>query len=98
MDNKNIIFKTMDNTPRMLFWEIDEFIVMAAPFFLGMLVGSVILMLSGFVLRKFYNRWKKRYPRGLLRHTMYWNMPTATLNKAGIFKRLPASHKRDFLT
>jgi type IV conjugative transfer system protein TraL len=98
MDNKNIIYKTMDNTPRMLFWEIDDFIVMAAPFFLGVIAGSILVMLSGFVLKKFYTRWKKTYSKGLLRHTIYWHMPTKAVNKLGIFKRLPQSHKRDYLT
>lgn len=98
MDNQSTIFKTMDNTPRILFWEIDDFLVMSAPFFMGILAGSICLMLSGIVLKKFYARWKKRYPRGLLRHTIYWHMPTKAVNKLGIFKRLPQSHKRDFLT
>ena len=98
MDNRNLIFKTMDNTPRMIFWGVDEFIIMTVPFFLGVLVGSLLIMLSGFVLKRFYSRWKKRYPRGLLKHAFYWNMPTKAFNKAGIFKRLPQSHKRDFLT
>lgn len=87
----------MDNTPRMLFWEIDEFILMAAPFFLGVAVGSVSVMLSGIVLKKFYSRWKKRCPRGVLRHTIYWNIPTHSLRVLGIFKRLPDSHERNFI-
>jgi type IV conjugative transfer system protein TraL len=98
MDNRSVIFKTLDNAPRMLFWEIDEFIVMAAPFFLGVVVGSLCVMLSGLLFKKFYSRWKRRYPRGLLRHTLYWNIPTRAFNLIGIFKHLPQSHKRDFLT
>ena len=95
---KNFVFKTLDNMPRMIFWGVDEFVIMAAPFFIGLLFGSVFMMLSGLVLKKFYCRWKKRYPRGLIMHALYWNLPTRAFIRFGVFKRLPHSHVRDFLT
>ncbi|MFI5343138.1 MAG: type IV conjugative transfer system protein TraL [Chlamydiales bacterium] len=88
----------MDNTPRMLFWGIDEFVIMVSPFFIGLLVGSVPVMLSGFFLKGFYRRTKKRYPKGAIRHSLYRNLPHWFFKQSGVFKRLPPSHKRDFLT
>lgn len=96
MEDKGIIFKTLDNTPRMLFWDMDELLMVMVPFFIGGVLGSYLIMLSGFVIKKFYRRSKKRYPKGLLKHIIYWNIPTNVCIKAGIFKSLPHSHKRDF--
>lgn len=98
MDNHNQIYKTMNNTPRMLFWGIDEFLIMAVPFFIGLLIGSIAVMLCGFVLKGFYRRTKKRYPKGMIRHSLYRNLPDWIFKRIGVFKRLPPSHKRDFLT
>lgn len=88
----------MDNTPRMLFWGVDEFMVMAIPFFLGIIFGSVVIMLSGFVVRNFFCRWKRRYPKGVIVHVFYWKLPTQAFMRFGAFKSLPHSHLRDFLT
>ncbi|MFQ5729705.1 MAG: type IV conjugative transfer system protein TraL [Waddliaceae bacterium] len=95
--SKNLIYKTLDNSPRVLFWTIDEFAVLAVPVFLGVLMGSLLVMSLGLVLRAIYTKLKKRCPKGTLMHRLYWRLPQKAFNRAGILKRIPGSHHRKFL-
>ncbi len=98
MDNlpTETIIKTLDNTPRVLFWGVDEFLLMVGPLFIGMAFGYLSFMLLGFVLKRFYNRLKKRYPRGHFQHIVYWKFPIYALKASGVLKRFPPSHYREF--
>lgn len=95
--NHRRIIKTLDNMPRFFFWGMDEFILMVTPFFIGILLGSVLLMILGIVLKPFYTKLKRRYPNGFLKHKLYWNIPKSVFSKMGIFKKLPPSHYRDLV-
>ena len=94
--DEHVILKTLDNQPRILFWELDEFLVMTVPVMLGIGVGSFLLMISGFIAKPFYSKIKRcnRRRRQLL-HTLYWNLPHSTFVQLGALKRLPPSHKRE---
>lgn len=91
------IIKNLDNSPRMLFWEIDEFALMVAPFFIGLAIGSVFLMGSGFFLRIAYARIKRKMPKGVIQYTIYWILPKSILEHFGLIKRLPGSHLRELV-
>lgn len=88
------IYKTLDNVPRFLFWTFDEFLLLAIPVFLGLLVGSFLLMALGFALRPIYKRMKKKYKRGSMMHALYWRLPKRAFKQMGILKRIPGSHYR----
>jgi type IV conjugative transfer system protein TraL len=98
MKDRNRIYKTLDNTPRMFFWEIDEFFLMIVPLFIGIMIGSLLLMPSGLFLKWLYCRLKRRYPRGIIKHKFYSALPTSFFVMLGIYKGLPQSHKRKFYT
>ena len=83
--------------PRVLFWRVDEFAIIVVPIFLGLLIGSILFMTLGFLLKPFYSRLKKKYPRGTLKHKLYWHLPTSIVGKMGICQTIPPSHKRELL-
>jgi type IV conjugative transfer system protein TraL len=91
------IIKTLDNAPRILFWSVDEFIVMFLPLFIGIFLGSLLVMALGIVAKPLYSKLKKRYPKSILRHLAYWTMPRKVFSHAGILKRVPPSHIRKYL-
>lgn len=95
--DQHIILKTLDNSPRILFWDLDEFLVMIAPLFIGMIVGSFLVMVSGILLKPAFSKAKRRFPRGRLQHRMYWLLPTKAFRRFGMIERLPASHIREFI-
>lgn len=90
------IIKTLDNTPRLIFFKIDDVAVVIIPFFIGMFFGLLWLMPLGFVLVFFYGKLKKKYPRSILQHYAYWTLPKRMFTTSGIFKNLPPSHKREY--
>lgn len=95
-DSKHFIFKTLDNPPRILYWSVDEFILMIAPVFFGIVFGSLLLMLAA-LLKVPYARFKRSLGHSSLVHCAYWHLPTDYLNRIGHFKSLPPSHERNFL-
>jgi conjugal transfer pilus assembly protein TraL len=97
MNERQLMFKTLDNPTRLLFWTIDEFLVMATPIFLGLCFGSIILIFLAAILKPCHSKIKKKLPYGTLKHLLYWHLPTASLKKMGRVKRLPSSHLRELL-
>lgn len=95
-NSHKIIIKTLDNMPRMLFWGIDEFVIMFAPVFLGIVMGSVVVMVSGFFAKYFYSKQRNRFPRGYIRHVLYWSLPKDVFIKFGALKQVPPSHVREY--
>lgn len=94
----HVILQTLDNPLRILFWNFDEFMVMTLPIFLGIVLGSLTVMLLGVPVKVLYSRARKGSRRGVsLQHRLYWHLPTSTLNRAGVVKKLPPSHVRDIL-
>jgi conjugal transfer pilus assembly protein TraL len=94
MNERQLMFKTLDHPIRILFWTIDEFLVMAIPIFLGLCFGSIILILAAAILKPCHSKIKKKLPYGTLKHLLYWNLP---MKKMGRLKRLPSSHFRELL-
>ena len=93
---KHYIFKTLDNTPRILYWHVDEFLIMIVPVFFGIIFGYFILMFGAFLIVP-YGRLKKRLSHQSTAHYAYWYLPTSYLQAFGQFKRLPPSHTREYL-
>lgn len=92
---KHYIFKTLDNPPRILYWPIDEFLIMIVPVFFGIVFGCFPLMLGAF-LKAPYTRFKKFLSYKSILHYAYWYLPTSYLQVAGNFKKLPSSHTREY--
>jgi type IV conjugative transfer system protein TraL len=87
--------KTLDNKPRVLFWEFDEFLSLVVPLFLGMAFGSLLLALSAIFTKQLYSKIKKKMPFGSFLHKIYWIFPTRALRS--VIKTLPPSHNREFI-
>lgn len=96
-DEPTIVVKTLDNTPRILFWGADEFAILVAPIFLGIVLGSFLLMILGFVIRYFYKKYKRRYPSRFFKHKLYWILPKQAFEMCGILKNIPRSDDRDLI-
>lgn len=96
--DRRVVFKTLDNPARVLFWDLDDFCLMAIPPFLGIAMGVLWLMFIGVLLRPFYARLKRRFPKGTFLHFAYWSLPKNAWDRAGRLGSLPPSHRRDYLT
>ena len=66
------IKKTLNNTPRLVFWRIDDALGFLIPFSLGMLNGSILLIGSGFFSIWLIRRIRKRYGDINFRAFAYW--------------------------
>ena len=93
--DRGYIIKSLDNQMRFLFWELDEFGVLVIPLFLGILTSSVLMMCSGLFWRYLLNKFKKKFPRGSLKHYLYWNLPTRHMKK--MVGNCPPSHLRELI-
>lgn len=96
LENKHCIYKTLDNPPRVLYWPIDEFLIMVSPIFFGIVFGSFILMLGAFIKMP-YTRLKNSLNHRSISHYIYWHLPTCYLHRLGHFKCLPKSNLRVYL-
>lgn len=94
---QNTLVNTLDNPQRILFFRLDEFLLMVTPFFLGLLLDSLLVLCLGFALKIPISRFLKAMPRGSVSSRVYWMLPHATLAKRGKFSSLPPSHIREFI-
>jgi conjugal transfer pilus assembly protein TraL len=63
----------LDDPQQLLFWEIDEFLLLAIMFGIGIMVNYPgVLTLLGLIGIKFYRKIKDRQASGFLLHAMYW--------------------------
>lgn len=63
----------LDDPQQVLFWEFDEFILLAIAFGVGIMVNYLgVMLLSGLVGIKFYRKIKDRQADGFLLHVVYW--------------------------
>jgi type IV conjugative transfer system protein TraL len=81
--------KTLDHIPRLLFWRIDDVFIMFAPMMLGVLFGNLVLILSGFIARWAYAKFRKRFAQMHFHGFLYWTLGYG-------LKRLPPSYARRF--
>jgi conjugal transfer pilus assembly protein TraL len=91
----HVLLKTLDNPPRILFWELDEFLVMLVPVFAGIAIGSLSLMVAGLVLKPVFSKMKRRHKSRSLQHQLYWLLPYSSFQRSGLLKRIPPSHIRE---
>ena len=89
------IYNTLENTPRILFWELDEFISFALPLFSSILFSSLLLIPLALVSKYLYKKIKRRHSKVALIHLLYWYLPSYAFS--GRLKGIPESHKRDFI-
>ena len=90
------IIKTLDNQPRILFWDADEFLVLFVPVLVGIGIGSTLFMLLGFPLKMAFSKTKSK--RGAcFKHRLYWALPTDFLRKRKVIHQFPDSHIRDIV-
>lgn len=63
----------IDDPQQILFWEFDEFILLAIAFGVGIMVNYLsVLILSGLAGIKLYRHIKDRQANGFLLHALYW--------------------------
>ena len=64
----------LDDPQQILFWEFDEFMLLAIAFGVGLMMNYLgILLVSGLVGIKFYRKIKDRQANGFLLHALYWH-------------------------
>ena len=66
------IKKTLDNMPRLIFWRVDEALTLILPFMLGVLFGSLWLILGSFGCVLFYRRLRKKNEELNFKALSYW--------------------------
>lgn len=96
---ENRIIKSLDNSPRFLFWDVGECMILVISFLTGGALESLTVVMLGisfwFLYRKFNQLAKKRSIIPF--HFLYWNLPTKMLKRSGRFSSLPCSHKRNII-
>jgi type IV conjugative transfer system protein TraL len=97
IQSQHFIYRTLDNSSRILFWTTGEVLFMLTPFFIGISCGSLLISCLGILLKPFYTKLKKKFPNGLLIHKLYWILPTSAFGKVTSLKSLPPSHYREFI-
>lgn len=66
----------IDSTPQLFFWEIDEFMILAASMGVGILFGgmnTVYGLICGFALVNMFKRYKAGSLPGQLNHLFHWH-------------------------
>lgn len=66
------IKRTLDNVPRFVFWRIDEVIITLIPFSIGLLCGSLWVMVGSFVVALIYRKFRKKTENLNLKALIYW--------------------------
>lgn len=84
--------RELDTEAKFLLWDFD----IVACFTVGVAIGIVIGhfwtgTLMGFIFAKGWSRLRTGQAKGFALHTLYWTLP------CNPFKRMPASHRRDFI-
>ena len=65
----------LDDPQQLLFWEFDEFILLALAFGIGLMINFLsVLVITGLIGIKFYRRIKDRQAAGFLLHIVYWHL------------------------
>ena len=64
----------LDDPAQMLFWEIDEFLILCVFFGVGIVAGQLTAMVVfALVLVRVYRKVRDRRPNGFLVHMVYWH-------------------------
>ncbi|WP_042280648.1 type IV conjugative transfer system protein TraL [Candidatus Protochlamydia sp. R18] len=91
--------KTFDQSIRILFWSLDEFLILIPLSFVGIFLRSLVLLGLAILLKTLYVQMKKKSRHQPLSHYLYQYFPTSFCQKLGYFEGLPPSHlKKVILT
>jgi type IV conjugative transfer system protein TraL len=82
------IKKTLDNAPRLVFWRADEALIVLIPFSLGVLFGSILLMIGGFVCALLYRRIRKQNREINVKALLYWYLGAGFRNVPSHIRRI----------
>jgi conjugal transfer pilus assembly protein TraL len=83
----------IDTQPQILWWELDEVILLVLSLFAGILTRQLTyFLLGGFVATYFVSKLKSGKSKGYVFHWFYWlGIPSFQ------FRSLPPGHRREFL-
>jgi len=96
VDDIHIIFHTLDNPKRILFWTLDEAMTVFILFILGIWINLTFLLLI-IPVKAFHKKLKRKFPNSSLKHKLYWIMPHHIFLKSGRYKNLPPSYIQELL-
>ncbi|MFB5616681.1 MAG: type IV conjugative transfer system protein TraL [Nitrosopumilus sp.] len=100
MERRNIILKTLDNQPRVLFWGLDEFLMMTIPLMVGLFFQGFFgfaIMFSGFPLKMMYAKFANQSRYFSFRSFIFWFLPKKKTELLLGVKNLPDSSSREIL-
>lgn len=66
----------IDSMPQIFFWEIDEFLILASCFGIGIMMGGLNTLLgigAGFFAANMFKKYKAGGLPGQLNHLFHWN-------------------------
>lgn len=94
MYDRHFIMRYLDNPTRIAFWTVDEMAILFLPIAIGCLFGFAFtgLIISA-ISYAAYRHLKNNIGHGLLRHAMYWYLPS--LHKGNRFPI--ASYIREYI-
>lgn len=95
-DDKYIILKTLDNPPRFLFWTLDVVVLLFIFFALGVTIHFSMFILA-LPVKIVYSKLKRKFPKSLMKHKLYWSMPHSVFVRSGKFKNIPPSYIQEVL-
>lgn len=88
------LLKHLDTPVRILSFSIPAMVGYAAPFFVGSMLDSLLIIpLFGLISIYLTKRFLRRFPKFYLMRHLYWTIPTARFNKL-LKVSLPPSSKR----
>jgi type IV conjugative transfer system protein TraL len=96
-DKRRMTLKTFDYSIRILFWSLDDFLILAPLCFLGVIFKSLYLIGLAFLLKSVYSHLKKKCGHQTISHYVYAYFPTSVCQKVGYFEGLPPSYLKEIL-
>lgn len=96
-NQQHVTIKTLDNSIRVLFWSVEEFLCMVIPIFAAIFFFIIWLALASIVLKMLYKRIKRTMVRGAISHRLYWILPHGALKNLGMITKFPPSHYRELI-
>ncbi len=88
---------TLDHPPRLLFWGMYDLLLFVIPLVVALLTGMASVLAAGLGIIYLVKRLLRRFPKAILFHRLYWNLPHSAFAKVGLLRNLPPSHRREFL-
>lgn len=82
------IKKTLNNTPRLVFWRIDDALIMLIPFAIGVLFGSLLLIAGSFISSYYYRKIRKQQGNINLKALVYWVFGSGFTNIPSHIRRI----------